>query len=162
MSPCPGDHQNIIEYLCSCHTINCADKYSFYEKKPSRFTFESVPLRKRSRLRSLLQALASRYATPDGARCAHADAIAIQRICAERTGLPAGHLAPNPPGLKWLGLELRNHAQQDAVHATVEFIARSRLNGQANRLHEVSRFVRENNQWFYVDGYFVQKPGKER
>ncbi|MBF23111.1 YchJ family protein [Neopusillimonas maritima] len=72
------------------------------------------------------------------------------------------HLEPNPPGLKWLGLELRNHAQQDAVHATVEFIARSRLNGQANRLHEVSRFVRENNQWFYVDGYFVQKPGKER
>ncbi|RIY38980.1 YchJ family protein [Neopusillimonas maritima] len=71
-------------------------------------------------------------------------------------------LEPNPPGLKWLGLQLRSHTQQDAKHATVEFVARSRLNGQANRLHEISRFIHENDRWFYVDGDFVQKPSNKR
>jgi SEC-C motif-containing protein len=41
---------------------------------------------------------------------------------------------------------------QDAHHATVEFVARSKLGGRATRLHETSRFVREDGQWFYVDG----------
>lgn len=67
---------------------------------------------------------------------------------------PAG-LEPNAAGLKWLGLQLRGHAYQDPNHATVEFIARSRLNGKAFRLHEISRFVREAGCWFYVDGDFV-------
>jgi len=61
-------------------------------------------------------------------------------------------LAPMPPGLRWLGLEVRRHAQQDATHATVEFVARSKLGGRAERLHETSRFVREQGRWFYVDG----------
>ncbi len=26
------------------------------------------------------------------------------------------------------------------------------INGRAHRLHELSRFVREAGQWFYVDG----------
>jgi SEC-C motif domain protein len=56
------------------------------------------------------------------------------------------------PGLKWLGLHVKNYAMQDATHATVEFIARSKLNGRAHRLHEISRFVREGVHWFYVDG----------
>ncbi|SOE50689.1 YchJ family protein [Orrella dioscoreae] len=64
---------------------------------------------------------------------------------------PSG-LEPNPPGLKWLGLDVRGHAQQDADHATVEFVARSRLQGRASRLHETSRFVRQDGRWFYVDG----------
>jgi SEC-C motif-containing protein len=64
-------------------------------------------------------------------------------------------LAPNEPGLRWLGLELRAHRQQDATHATVEFIARSKLGGRAHRLHEVSRFVREaDGRWYYLDGEF--------
>ncbi len=61
-------------------------------------------------------------------------------------------LEPPEPGLKWLGLEVRRSAQQDAEHGTVEFVARSKLGGRAHRLHEVSRFVRENGEWFYVDG----------
>jgi SEC-C motif domain protein len=61
-------------------------------------------------------------------------------------------LEPNPPGLKWLGLEVKKSAQQDAGHATVEFVARSKLGGRAHRLHETSRFVREDGRWFYVDG----------
>ncbi len=55
-------------------------------------------------------------------------------------------------GLQWLGLEVRQHVVQDADHATVEFVARSKLAGRARRLHEVSRFVREDGRWFYVDG----------
>jgi SEC-C motif-containing protein len=55
-----------------------------------------------------------------------------------------------PP--KWLGLEVKRHEQTDADHAVVEFVARYKLNGRAHRLHEVSRFVREDGRWFYVDG----------
>ena len=55
-------------------------------------------------------------------------------------------------GAKWLGLEVRDHASVDASHAEVEFVARYRLAGKAVRLHERSRFVRENGRWFYLDG----------
>ena len=61
-------------------------------------------------------------------------------------------LEADAPGLKWLGLEVRRHAQHDTDHATVEFVARSKLHGRAQRLHETSRFVREHGQWFYVNG----------
>ena len=36
--------------------------------------------------------------------------------------------------------------------ATVEFVARSRIGGRIHELHEVSRFIREQGRWFYVDG----------
>ena len=61
-------------------------------------------------------------------------------------------LDPNPPGLKWLGLEVRRHTPIDTDHATVEFVARHKLGGRAERLHELSRFVREDGRWYYVDG----------
>jgi SEC-C motif-containing protein len=61
-------------------------------------------------------------------------------------------LAPDPAGLRWLGLQVRAHQQTDADHASVEFVARSKLGGRAHRLHERSRFVREHGRWFYVDG----------
>jgi len=58
---------------------------------------------------------------------------------------------PAPPGLRWLGLEVRRHVRIDDNHATVEFVARSKLAGKATRLHEVSRFERLNGRWIYVD-----------
>ncbi len=61
-------------------------------------------------------------------------------------------LEPNEPGLRWLGLQVKRHELQDADHARVEFVARSKLGGRAHRLHEISRFVREHGRWFYVDG----------
>ena len=61
-------------------------------------------------------------------------------------------IEPNPPGLRWLGLDVKKHEVQDADHATVEFVARSKLGGRAHRLQEKSRFVREDGRWFYVDG----------
>lgn len=61
-------------------------------------------------------------------------------------------LPPEPASVKWLGLEVRRHEVQDADHATVAFVARSKLAGRAQRLVETSRFVREEGRWFYVDG----------
>ena len=55
-------------------------------------------------------------------------------------------------GAKWLGLEVRQHQLTGADGAEVEFVARYRVQGQAVRLHERSRFVREGGRWFYVDG----------
>ncbi len=61
-------------------------------------------------------------------------------------------LDPDPPGLRWLGLELRQHRVIDAEHAEVEFVARSKLGGRALRLHETSCFERRDGRWLYVDG----------
>jgi len=64
---------------------------------------------------------------------------------------PALHLA-DEAGIRWLGLEVRRHQQQDDSHATVEFVARYRVAGRGHRLRERSRFVREDGRWYYVDG----------
>jgi SEC-C motif domain protein len=61
-------------------------------------------------------------------------------------------LQADGPGVKWLGLEVRRHTLLDDTHATVEFVARSRHAGRAQRLHETSTFVFEDGRWFYVDG----------
>ena len=53
---------------------------------------------------------------------------------------------------KWLGLDVKRHEVQDDDRAMVEFVARYRIAGRGHRLHEVSRFVREDGRWFYVDG----------
>jgi SEC-C motif-containing protein len=68
-------------------------------------------------------------------------------------------IEPNPAGLRWLGLEVRASARIDDAHATVEFVARSRLHGRAHRLHEISRFTRAGGHWFYVDGHFPSSSG---
>ncbi len=60
--------------------------------------------------------------------------------------------------MRWLGLEVKRHVAQDANHASVEFIARYRIGGgSAVRLHEISRFVREEGHWYYVDGEFPSR-----
>ena len=56
------------------------------------------------------------------------------------------------PGQRWLGLQVKHHQCVDDDHATVGFVARSKLGGRAQHLHETSRFVRQAGQWFYVDG----------
>lgn len=54
---------------------------------------------------------------------------------------------------RWLGLTVIAHQQTDNDHATVEFVARSRVGGQpAQRHHEVSRFLRVDGRWLYLDG----------
>lgn len=55
---------------------------------------------------------------------------------------------------KWLGLQVKRHAQETEDRATVEFVARYKIGGRAQRLHEISRFVREQGHWLYLDGDF--------
>ena len=72
--------------------------------------------------------------------------------------------------VKWLGLEVESALRLRKRKAelpespdadTVEFVARYKINGRAHRLHEVSRFVREQAggvaRWFYLDGSFPDK-----
>lgn len=56
------------------------------------------------------------------------------------------------PRPQWLGLTIKSHTPLDEMHATVEFVARYKLNGRAFRLHETSRFERVEGRWLYVDG----------
>jgi SEC-C motif-containing protein len=80
--------------------------------------------------------------------------------------------------VQWLGLEVKSalRLRQRKVSGaeartpadpssgpdrdTVEFVARFKLNGRAQRLHEISNFVREpaegGPRWFYVDGSFPE------
>ena len=87
--------------------------------------------------------------------------------------LPEEPIVNENERLQWLGLEvkstlrLRKRKSEFAPSPespdadTVEFVARYKINGRAHRLHEVSRFVREEAggvaRWFYLDGSFPDK-----
>ena len=63
-----------------------------------------------------------------------------------------GELELSP--VKWLGLEVRRtEAAGDA--GIVEFVALCRVNGRAQRMHETSRFVRQDGRWSYIDGQAI-------
>ena len=62
-------------------------------------------------------------------------------------------LAGQSPKPVWLGLTVKRHENPTADTAVVEFVARMRIGGgSAQRMHEVSRFVREDGRWYYLDG----------
>ncbi len=54
--------------------------------------------------------------------------------------------------VKWLGLEVR-HTETGGDAGVVEFVARCRTSNGAQRLHESSRFVRQDGRWYYIDGH---------
>lgn len=58
------------------------------------------------------------------------------------------------PPFKWLGLEIL-HAQAAGDAGVVEFVARCRDAERAQRMHEISRFVREEGRWYYIDGQIM-------
>ncbi len=76
--------------------------------------------------------------------------------------LSTWHPSTRPPALnlaadrdtRWLGLEVRRHQPTVADTAMVEFVARYKIGGRAHRLHECSRFRREEGRWLYLDGDF--------
>ena len=95
----------------------------------------------------------------------HAEALMRSRYTAyslqrEEYLLESWHPGTRPAALnmaletekKWLGLTVKRHVQTAENRAIVEFIARFKVGGRAHRLHEISRFVCENDRWFYVDG----------
>ncbi len=55
---------------------------------------------------------------------------------------------------EWIGLIILECCAGGTRDDTgvVEFIAQYQVNGQRGQLQERSRFVRENHEWFYVDG----------
>jgi SEC-C motif domain protein len=68
---------------------------------------------------------------------------------------PASLDLNKPPQPKWLGLEILR-AEENGDTAVVEFIARCKINGRAQRMQERSRFVRRDGRWYYVDGEFPE------
>ncbi|MFC5552014.1 YchJ family protein [Massilia aerilata] len=80
--------------------------------------------------------------------------------------------------IQWLGLEIKSALRlrqrkadlpEQTDQDTVEFVARFRVNGRGQRLHEISHFVREAEtpgdpgsimRWFYVDGSFPEQGTK--
>ncbi|MBL8383056.1 MAG: SEC-C domain-containing protein [Burkholderiales bacterium] len=67
-----------------------------------------------------------------------------------------GAITPGDPAPRWLGLEVRRVTTGGADDGTVEFVARYRVGGRGHRLHEISRFVREDGRWYYVDGVLAE------
>ena len=64
---------------------------------------------------------------------------------------PAGLALAHDAATKWLGLEVKRFEVTGTDSAVVEFVARYKIGGRAQRLHETSRFVREPGRWFYLD-----------
>lgn len=101
----------------------------------------------------------------NGAPAASAEALMRSRYSAFARGLDdyiqrSWHPSTRPPAdssgekaaPRWIGLQIKRHEPRDDNHAIVEFIARYKINGRAFVLHEISRFIRENGHWFYLDG----------
>lgn len=84
--------------------------------------------------------------------CAYVKGLADYLLQTWHPSTRPATLSLHEPGLRWLGLQVRRHVRLDTDHATVEFVARSKLAGRAHRLHETSRFVREGGRWTYLDG----------
>lgn len=58
---------------------------------------------------------------------------------------------------KWLGLRILDARVQKDGLGEVEFVARYRIGGaSASRLHERSRFVRDGERWFYLNGDIIE------
>jgi SEC-C motif domain protein len=100
-----------------------------------------------------------------GEAATNAETLMRSRYCAYVLGLepyllatwhadtrPAAVQLDATPRPQWLGLSVKAYTPHDERHATVEFVARYKINGRAFRLHETSRFEQIDGRWLYVDG----------
>lgn len=99
-----------------------------------------------------------------GTPAATAEALMRSRYSAYALGLEdyllaTWHITTRPsqldlnaetPAPQWIALQVLRHTPIDDNHAIVEFIARCRIGGRAQRLHEISHFVREDGRWYYL------------
>ncbi len=64
---------------------------------------------------------------------------------------------------QWLGLRVLSAATTSATEGQVEFAAFFRdSQTELGQIHELSRFVRQDEHWFYVDGRFLPPLKLER
>ena len=57
--------------------------------------------------------------------------------------------------IKWLGLQVKRAETISENSATVEFVARYKIGGKAERMHEISQFLRIGNDWYYLSGLHI-------
>jgi SEC-C motif-containing protein len=78
----------------------------------------------------------------------------IQRTWHPRTRPQSLDLSEELQQGQWIGLSVKRHENTAENTAIVEFIAcyKPKGGGAVCRMHEQSRFVYENEQWFYVEG----------
>ena len=57
---------------------------------------------------------------------------------------------------KWLGLQVKRAENTSETTAIVEFVARYKIGGKAERLHEISQFVRVESCWYYLVGTYTK------
>lgn len=71
---------------------------------------------------------------------------------------PATIVADTIP--EWFSLRIvpTEAGNESDTHGVVEFKAEAISQKKIFSLHEVSRFVKENNQWLYVDGDIIESP----
>jgi len=108
----------------------------------------------------------------NGAPAASAEALMRSRYSAFALNLPeylqrswhssvrtterdSAALDDNLNKMRWLRLQIKRHEANGDDRAIVEFIAHYKIAGRAYALHEISRFVREDGHWFYVDGQMI-------
>ncbi len=66
-------------------------------------------------------------------------------------------ISANLPATQWLGLNVISHDyNNDSNEAFVTFFARYCEKNQTSAIYERSRFIREEQHWYYVDGVHLQ------
>ena len=103
-----------------------------------------------------------RALSPRGGRTADhrsIDAVALHGLRPAELCLFARYLAPDDPtgpaelhAWPTVGRAEGGRDEHQWDHATVKFIAKSKIGGRLHNLHEVSRFVWESGHWYCVDG----------
>ncbi|WP_232848701.1 YchJ family protein [Bowmanella yangjiangensis] len=76
----------------------------------------------------------------------------------KREHLTLADLQENAEATQWLALQVESHSA-DGETAEVQFCAYFKEQGKLYKLHELSRFVREEQQWKYHDGDILPDTG---
>lgn len=74
---------------------------------------------------------------------------------------PASLELANDSHIKWIGLLVKEYKLLTENTASVEFVARYKINGKAESLHEISLFEKNNGYWFYIRGDFQSESTNE-
>jgi SEC-C motif-containing protein len=83
----------------------------------------------------------------------------VLKTCHESTR-PAADEFDDGQSVDWCALEILDTEAggQDDDEGIVEFVASYKSQGTVLGLHEIAKFIKEDGQWFYVDGDIVKPP----